>query len=393
MRKAVFLLLVFISSSVQATESVMPTVPMTFAFQSEVFDGGGNPIPDGAVTVRFSISNVAEEYLYEETQVVNVMRGILSAMVGSGVDLNGAPTGGIPLAAFISGPVFLLAEVEGYPALPLMEIGSAPYALVSQRALSVQDGVVTSVSVADGSLEITDVSENFISSLAQKLGESESVMTKSGVEEMFREPSSAEKIGVKKGFNYSASSNLQDTLADIDLAVRARDERISIETNERKSADQSLQAAVDSKMPISGGTITGDVVISGNLSVQNSISEAKLPDHVHNGADGQGGTIFPSAIWFDAGIRLDGETVAVPAGYSQSQCKVTTSIAQYFGWVEGIDVACSWPAWVDGGVRVGCRFSGGPVAEGSPNDNCQALMQGAGQPCSASYVVMCAKGM
>src|SRR3989338_5986150 len=115
-------------------------VPSVVNFQSVLTDDCGNLLPDGAHTVYFRILDASEQPLYEEKQTVESVKGVVSAMVGAGVELGTVvPTGGLLPEELVPGVArFLSVEVEGMP-VQTLEINSVPYSMYSQQSLSVAE--------------------------------------------------------------------------------------------------------------------------------------------------------------------------------------------------------------------------------------------------------------
>ena len=226
-----------------SVKAQQPAVPSVLAFQSSLYDDGGNPVADGPATVTFRILDVAGAVLYEERQTPDIVRGELSALVGNGLTAAGAPTGGIPDGLFAPGAArYLEAEVDGQPPTAPLEIASVPYALHAGEALE----------VADGGVAFEDLKEDVVGALAaalanEVLGASE-VIVRSDLATMYRDPSSAATIGVASTFVSSSADNLQGVLDDLDGALeteaRARVAADAAEAAARQAADAALQASI-----------------------------------------------------------------------------------------------------------------------------------------------------
>ena len=126
--------------------------------------------------------------------------------------------------------------------------------------------------------------------------------------------------------------------------------------------------------------------MTGNLVV-NSMD---INSHVHSGGNA-GAYLYPSAIWYDAGILPETSVVNLGPGFVNGECKVTTAIGQLPTNVEGVDQGCTRHEWISTtAFRVRCRYSVDHEA-----DNCQDFWKSSpdGVPCNASFSVMCVKGM
>jgi len=235
---------VFFGAAAEAGE-----IPDIMAFQSRIFDEGGNPVEDGPAEASFRIVDVDGNVIYEETQQVDIVRGLLSAIVGNGESPDGGRAGGIPFEMMSgSSPLYLDVEVGGYAPLGRMEIATVPFAGVAGTAYSVEPESIGSAEISDGSITMKDLSDSLIADLETgRIGNRE-ILFKDELVSAYAFPEAASNIGVKRGLSYSSSSNLQGALEDIDLAVKARDERISREESVRTGEVSALGAALSSEV-------------------------------------------------------------------------------------------------------------------------------------------------
>lgn len=357
-------------------------VPPLMNFQSVLYDDAGEPIPDGSSSVNFRITDVNGSVLYEENQTLDVVHGMVSGMVGNGLTSGGAPTGGIPLDVFeTDAGRYLEVTVDGYQPQAIMEIVSVPYALFADKAMGAVDGSIGGDAIKAGAITAKHFSSDALKELGGAMisGDSLSMTT------------AAQSIGVRPGFSYSGSSNIQGVLTDLDRVMAVSNSQmdtnvdeleaaISGEASVRTNADSDLQNQVDGKVSRSGDTMTGNLIVNG----------MDINSHVHSGGNA-GAYLYPSAIWFDAGIVPEGTVVGLGSGFVNGECKVTTAIGQFPTNVEGVDQACSRHEWVSAtSFRVRCRYSGGHEA-----DNCQDYWKDPpdGMACNASFSVLCVKGM
>ncbi|MBT3181656.1 MAG: hypothetical protein HN337_04000 [Deltaproteobacteria bacterium] len=380
-------------------------VPNVLAYQSILYDDGGNPIADGDADIIFRITDHEGALLFEESQRVDVVRGAVSVLVGNGDDLDGAPTGGIPLNLFqTENPLYLEVEVEGFPATDPLEIVSVPYAIY---AGSVAEGGVNSKAIRDRSIVYEDLSD----SLIKKLGNEGGLISREGVDAIYREPAAASKIGVQRGFNYSGANDLQGVLSDLDRAVKRREEKItsllgassnlevalSAETQDRINADNSHKnkssnvhglgsgdgAVVGTNKgqtlrnkTLDGVTLDGAVhfsggsVITGDLNLSESSGDFIAHDH---SGEGSGGSLYPNAIWFDAGTRGHLQTVSVGHGFGSGSCRAMVGLSQAGSNFSIAGLNASY-VWEGDSIKIYC-------------------INGTGAQCTASYSIMCARGM
>lgn len=237
MRPITTLLMTILILVAWALPAAAASVPPYLVYQSQLFDDGGNPIPDGPVGITLRITDVGGAILYEEAQTVDAIDGAVAAVVGAGA---ADPIGGVPADLFAGGASrYLEVEVEGVPPTPPMEIASVPYAFYAQEALGAAEGAIDGRAIADGSIGIADVGADFVDGLAAELtggGTAESFVVREELETLYRAPSAAATIGVEPQFLHSGANDLQGVLADFDLAIQRRDERIAAEEAARVAA-------------------------------------------------------------------------------------------------------------------------------------------------------------
>lgn len=421
---SIFMLLM-LPSAIWAKE-----VPNVLSFQSAFYDEGGNPIQDGANDIHFQITDDAGSLLYEEYQNIDVIRGAVSVLIGNGLTIDGAPTGGVPEGIFDSNDArYLDLKIGDGPPMGPMEIASVPYAIISSLSNGVSEGAVDSKAIADGGIQYEDLSDDLIDKLSNEMTGGREIVFKDELESMYRGPGSAAKIGVHQGLNYSGSNDLQGVIVDMDQAIRHREERIVAEAearisdvanlqsgitaeadsrqqadageasarqssdsnlqgnidgeiSNRQGADAGLQAAIDNKVSKGGD------VIEGNLDISGAVDGVDVSNHDHSG-EGQGGPLYPGAIWFDAGYRWDGEAVGVPDGYGSGNCAATAAFGRTGddAAFEQLDNLCVRADWDGSSIVIRCKmFSGGEA------HSCDELWgSDKSAQCIASYVVICAK--
>ncbi len=233
------LLPILCASRAAAGQSLVPEV---IAFQASLYDDGGNPVADGPVELALRVKDAMGNVLYEEFQTPDAVGGEVSLLLGNGLTGEGAPTGGIPPSLLNPGEArFIEAEVEGEPPTSPMEIASVPYALHAKAAYSVADGSVLFESLADGVLE------ELAAALSGDAAGPKEVIVREDLSSMYAGPESASVIGVTQAFNYSASGDVQGVLADLDVAIKVRDQRISSEATARLQGDQALSASISAE--------------------------------------------------------------------------------------------------------------------------------------------------
>ncbi len=244
------------------------SVPQVLNFQSMLFDDGGNPIPDGTTPVTFRVTDVAGAVLYEEHQSLDVVRGAVSAMVGNGLDANGAPTGGVPLDALQPDEGrYLEVIADGFTPQASMEIASVPYALYAQKAVGAVDGAITGDAIAAGALRAEHFAKDALKEIGDTLAAGGGVISASGMQSA----QGARGMGVESGFAFSGSTTVQGVLADLDRAIgqRATHEAavataLDQERAERQAADQDI---INNSVSSTGDTINGNIAVCGDTTI------------------------------------------------------------------------------------------------------------------------------
>lgn len=388
-------------------------IPMGIAFQSALYDEGGNPLPDGEVDVIFRIKDELGQVLYEETKRPNILHGIASVLIGDAADIAIYD----PIA-----PRFLEVEVSGMTPMGPMEITSVPYAYYASEALHVAEGGVDSRAIADGSIAYEDLSRDLIIKLSNSLfsGKSASdIVFKSDMDSFYRNPQSAGNVGVLPKFIYSASNNLQGALEDMDRAIKRRDEKITVESEERKAAitnesaarheaDASESAARSAAIAVETGArqgadaqlqsninaeINGRMLAVDNLNASVMASESARAAHSHD-APLQGGSLLfnpatgAGAIHIAADYVSDNSYVQIPNPFSGGECKIITSVKNAV--TNNLEKTCTRSCLTGNQYRIRC-------VTGDSN-NCDTIMSNCENPqivrympCEASYLMICVR--
>jgi hypothetical protein len=239
--------------------SIVFAVPMTTSYQGFLLDNNGSPI-NGNVTITFNLyaTEVDNQSLWTEIhEDIMVSDGIFNVILGT----ESAITNDL-----FSKDLYLGIRIDnGSELSPRKRLTSTIYALRAAVAESV-DGInitdhsidITKLSFSDqeGNIEITgNISANsFIGDGSQLTGivkketdpvwttESSKYWTKEDLNrKSAREYSGAFNIGVFDSFLNSNSSNVQDVLDDLDVAI-------SNQTSEITSFQDSMEQTISSKL-------------------------------------------------------------------------------------------------------------------------------------------------
>jgi len=241
--------------------SLANSVPMYLNFHSKITDGGGNTLPDGASWFTFRLLEADGSIVFEERQELQVVSGGVSAAIGGGIDSKGAPSGGLPAEIFFpDGSKYLEVIPDDAPPLEKMEIVSSPYSIYSQTALGVVPKGINGDMIADGSIRKEHLDDElaaavFPQGIPRGLLPDDTVFKDDLTEfkNTVQSGGGASSIGVEPRFVFSGSATVQGVLSDLDLAIKKRQEEISIarsdaaiqtsvEAAARATADQQLES-------------------------------------------------------------------------------------------------------------------------------------------------------
>ena len=255
---------------------VEASLPNLINFQSVLTDDGGNRLADGKYSMLFQILDSEQAVLYEEKQEVEAVEGVVSVMVGAGIDpKDGAPTGGLLLEDLDpSLAKYLSVQVEEYPK-QILEITSVPFSLYSEKAYSLMPKSVHRDHLADGLIE--DILSQKVLTLSEL---PEEVVTSDELPIFYQNNTGASQIGVSSGLNYSTGTSIQLVLNDLDSAMSLQSNRIDSETSSRiadvlnldnrltqevsslSTEDQTIRSEIDLCFPRGGGAMEGPIDMS-----------------------------------------------------------------------------------------------------------------------------------
>jgi len=231
------------------------SIPKYFNYQAVLFDDGGNPLSDGPTILNIKILDESMGIVYEEEQEVEIVSGIASVMIGSGVNpYDSVPTGGVDIEAIKpDGSRYLEVQAEGYPAETLLEIVSVPYSTYADIALNVANRTIDSAKIKEGSIKMEHFTDNLLSEIEDRIiGEDDSrivVMRDefSNYKNTISNSSGAQNVGVISDFSNSNAKNIQDVLSDFDLSIRKRAEETKIIYNELESNQSSYDSHTNNR--------------------------------------------------------------------------------------------------------------------------------------------------
>lgn len=302
------------------------TLPRVVNFNTVLTDAGGTPLPDGAYEVTFQILNTANESLYSETQRLESVKGVVSAMVGE--------QGGLNLDLFQSGdPRFLSYEVPGETPEVRMEIVSVPYALMAEEAQRVAPQSVVTSSIQPGAITRELLAEELITELTTQISPeslpSEVVMASEL--EAFRSGLKAEDIDVGSDLIYSRGTTVGAALRDLDTALHQRqinldsiglalDARVTNEVMALNAANSVLNTRITTETGALSGRIDGTVTRIGTLETDT----VNLKTRATN-LETRAGTLESRANAVDT--RLGGIDSRITNDISAAESRVQTNLA------------------------------------------------------------------
>lgn len=217
-----------------------PAVPHLINFQSILADAAGLPLADGLYDVDFKIVDADGSLLYQETQKLETVNGVASAMVGAQGEMDLAklePTR----------TKFLEVEVIGRSPTRKMEIVTVPYSLYAEQSLGVVPKGIGTEAIQTGAITKELLSEELLDELL------------SGTS------TPAKQVDVETNFLYSRGPTVQTVLQDLDTAIHQRqvnmerlrtdvngrvddvDGRVDTEETTRSTADIQLQTGINAE--------------------------------------------------------------------------------------------------------------------------------------------------
>lgn len=233
-------------------------VPRSIGYQAYLTNGGGEALASGPTTLEFRITDAAQQPLFTETQSVEVVGGVVSAVLGFGANaVTQSSNAGIPIEVLASSePRFLEVYQNGILIDDPTQIVSVPYARIAER---VAHAAVDSTALAPQSVQIEHLSEAVLDKLAEELPqrtEFQSALTISGT----------------VPFAYSQAASIEDILHDLDRAIKAREEK-----NVNRAGDTMGGALAF--ISDGGPTATIDAK-SGNITLTGTVDGVDVGDHV-----------------------------------------------------------------------------------------------------------------
>ncbi len=259
-------------------------IPLLFNYQSALIDEGGNPLPDGATSVKFQLQDSGGKTVYEELQTLEVVKGTVSAIVGNGLDVNsGAPTGGISASALDPTDArYLVVEVAGHRPYDKLEIVAAPYSMWADTALKMPAGAITGDMIGKGVITKDHLNAELTAALFPNGIAKSMLPTDTAYTEDLQSSYGASKIGVSTVFVYSGSQTVQGVLKDFDTAIKKRQEeitwaeadygtKITNEAGARSTTDSGLQVNIGNEAT---ARTAADATLQANITTHTNSTAA-----------------------------------------------------------------------------------------------------------------------
>jgi hypothetical protein len=367
--------------------AVSTDVPHFLNYQSLLYDDGGNLIPDGESNLKFRIIDVSGGVLFEEQQKVNVVNGYVSALVGNGLDVNGAPSGGVPVNIFTPGAqLFLEVSADNYPPEPMLEIVSVPYSIYAEKAMTVADGSIGEAALKQNIITREHLKDDLIAQLADEMDTANLVATTADLTNLqtsYSAPTGSANIGTAGGLNYSTGGNVEVVIHDLDTAIANRQAELTAHANTNIAV-----AHPNGTIPISR--------LDTNVATQD-----ELEAHTHTGGS-DGAKLNGLAFWSTSGGASDDSYVSIASGFNVNSCSIVVAphnVNAYVTSPSNLKLCAKFCRDSSGnGFRVRCRTADSPSTP--TTDGCVAifgdsLVEGgncdstAGRACSVSYMAFC----
>ena len=334
--------MILLSLWVAGTVHAQTSIPKLIHFQSVLTDDGGNPISDGEQTIHFSILDVDKNPLYEEKQTVESVDGMVSALIGNGIDpVDNELTGGLlPEQIAPDRARYLKVEVEGEPAKE-MEITSVPFSIYSDKALSVAPASVTGAGLAAKSVALEHLADGVLEEIfaqMQLANMPEGVATTDtgkGLQTTYQGSTGAGQIGVGGEFVYSRGQTVQQVVKDLDTAINQRQTNIDQEKTDRKATNTNLQTQLTNETTARSGM---DANLQGQITAETTNrqdADTALKGNINAEATARSGadTTLQDNINGEAIIRSGADTTL--------QGQITTIADTYAtkNYVDGVSAA------------------------------------------------------
>lgn len=272
----------------QTLPGLPPSVPHLINFQSVLTDIGGVPLADGFHNVQFRLLNIEKEPIYTETQNLESVGGVVSAMIGAQDDMG--------MDKFAPDQAkFLGVKGEGSAPETLLEIVSVPYSIYAEQALTVAD----------------TVTQNILSMITPE------VLPQSVVyADQLSSPTASANIGITtNNFTYSIGSNVQGVLKDLDTAI-------SIVKSDLQGQIAAGDAALQNQI-VAGDTAT-------KTYVDTKITETRAYIDSKTAVDPSGNVYTPPSEIKASGIVKVSGSASLSSGYNVSGASGGNSVTVQF---------------------------------------------------------------
>lgn len=201
-------------SLTQAKASIV-NVPNTLTAPVMLYDEGGNILADGSYEVTITLKDASDSAVYEEEQEVNVVNGVAAILIGQGYvpgTNHASAAGGLSVETFnVSGDVSVEILVDGQSSpQQIATLSSQPYSLISEYAISVASDAITTESIQDGTIIVSDLDPSFLAELqtTSLVSSSGSAITASDI-----------AIPESTSLNNSGETTVNGVLEDFDSAI------------------------------------------------------------------------------------------------------------------------------------------------------------------------------
>lgn len=243
--KHVTLTLCFLSLIHLHQARAIENVPPLIAAPMVLLDEANNTLEDGDYHVIVRLANSIGSVLYQEEHLVRVFKGVAHLSLGGGYAVgsdDAASAGGLSYDLFLEdGDISVEVLVEGQLTPQILTIlGSQPYAFVSDYAMNVPMGSVTSSHIANSTIKPEDLDPQFLQELLSSNNDTTSESFSGTI------TSTNVLVSSQLGLNNATGSSLNEVLRGLDRSIdTVRDVHLDQKFNLLDQANSSLENTVN----------------------------------------------------------------------------------------------------------------------------------------------------
>lgn len=242
--------------------SVLPAeVPHQINMQSIIYDASGNVTTSDRVDLTIRILDEGNNVVFSETHAgVQVIEGAVNVNIGS-------ESGGVPLEILDpeTGSKVVDVQVNGTNPFEMMPLGSVPYAMWAEKAVTVADDSIGSAQIINGSIKAEDIDPLAFSDLQGQAAEGQlpgSVATDAELNAHINSGTAhpASAIVVSGNFITFVATNAQEALQKLD-------QKLADEIVNRQNAVSTVTTNLNNEIAARGA---GDAGLQGQINAVNA---------------------------------------------------------------------------------------------------------------------------